>query len=58
MNIQGEVIFSLGVEGEMTETAPLPAPGPFEAAALADCGTISISYSDRSKQMLQPVVFD
>lgn len=39
-------MLSLGVDGEMTETAPLPAPGPFEAVALADCGTISISYSD------------
>lgn len=49
VDIQGEVIFSLGVDGEITETAPLPAPGPFEAAALVGCGTISISYSDENK---------
>ena len=49
VDIQGEVIFSLGVDGEITETAPLPAPGPFEAVALAACGTISISYSDENK---------
>jgi len=32
--IHGEFKFSLGVDGEITETVKLPAPGPFEAAVL------------------------
>lgn len=29
--VHGELRLSLGVDGEMTETARLPAPGPFDA---------------------------
>jgi hypothetical protein len=42
--IHGEVKFSLWVDGEIAEMVKFPAPGPFEAVALDECGTISISY--------------
>jgi hypothetical protein len=42
--IHGEVKFSLWVDGEIAETVKFPAPGPFVAVALDECGTISISY--------------
>ena len=50
MDIQGDVRFSLAVDGEITEAATLPAPGPFDAVVLDDCGTISISYSNHNEQ--------
>jgi hypothetical protein len=45
--IHGEFKFSLGVDGEITETVKFPAPGPFEAVVFDEWGTISISYLNK-----------
>lgn len=40
---EGELRFSLGVEGEIIDVPRLAIVEPFEAVAFDECGTISIS---------------
>jgi len=50
--LQGELRFSLGVEGEIIDVPRLAIVEPFEAVAFDECGTISISFT-KTKNKIQ-----
>ena len=49
LHVPGEVKFSLWAEGEIAEPVTVPTPGTFAAVVLDECGTISISYINRTR---------
>lgn len=49
MYVHGELICSLGVDGEATETDKPPSPPVFNTDDFDECGTISISYTNKEK---------
>ena len=49
MYVHGELICSLGVDGEATETDKLPSTPVFNTDDFDECGTISISCTNRKE---------